>query len=310
MGQKYRLVTRNDIDGLMCGALLNELEMIDDILFTHPAEMQKGNVKISNNDIIANLPYHENAHLVFDHHESERLRITTVKHNFILDTEAKSVSRVIFNHFGASDKFKKITWQIIKQIDNVKGSGISYNDIMNPKDWVLLSIIIDSRTGLERFVGSELANDKTDLSIDFIDRIADEGIAGFLQQRDVQERIGLLKKYDKEFKEQIERCSTLVNKKILLLDKRKEEIIYPGNRFYVFTSTEEEIDYLIHIIKGFNSDEVTIAVRQSPLSMKKNMNIGNLLYKFNGGGNDISGSCQIKEEDIEKTLEELYKILT
>ena len=33
MADKYRLVTRSDFDGLVCGALLNSLNMIDEVKF-------------------------------------------------------------------------------------------------------------------------------------------------------------------------------------------------------------------------------------------------------------------------------------
>jgi DNA recombination protein RmuC len=70
----YRLVTRSDFDGLVCAVLLKELDLIDDIKFVHPKDMQDGKVEITARDITTNLPYVPGAHLVFDHHESETLR--------------------------------------------------------------------------------------------------------------------------------------------------------------------------------------------------------------------------------------------
>ena len=55
--QKYRLVTRSDFDGLVCAVLLSELELIDDILFVHPKDMQDGKIEITERDITTNLPY-------------------------------------------------------------------------------------------------------------------------------------------------------------------------------------------------------------------------------------------------------------
>ena len=68
---KYRLVTRSDFDGLVCAVLLHELQLIDEVIFAHPKDMQDGKVAITGRDITANLPYVPGAHLVFDHHESE-----------------------------------------------------------------------------------------------------------------------------------------------------------------------------------------------------------------------------------------------
>ena len=49
--KKYRLVTRSDFDGLACAVLLNEIELIDEIKFVHPKDMQDGKVEISERDI-------------------------------------------------------------------------------------------------------------------------------------------------------------------------------------------------------------------------------------------------------------------
>jgi hypothetical protein len=45
--QKFRLVTRSDFDGLVCAVLLKHLDLIDDILFVHPKDMQDGKIAIS-----------------------------------------------------------------------------------------------------------------------------------------------------------------------------------------------------------------------------------------------------------------------
>lgn len=307
MSKKYRLVTRNDIDGLMCGALLNELNLIDDILFVKPNEMQKGEIEINQNDIVANLPYNKNAYLVFDHHGSEIIRIPEKKQNHILDIEAKSVSRVIFNYYGASKTFKKITWEMIKYIDNLKGNNIPYQEIISPSNWAKISIILDERTDLEKYVGTELVNDIMQFSIDFIEYIGEKGIDYLINHQDIQNRLNLLEKYKEKFEKQILDCTTVINDKIIILDKTKEKIIYPGNRFFVFTTIASEPLYLINIFE--KDDKVTFAVRHNPMSYKQIKNIGFIMYKFGGGGNNISGTCIVKQEEKEITLEKLIQEL-
>ena len=41
-----RLVTRSDFDGLVCAVLLRVLDMIDEITFVHPKDVQDGAVPI------------------------------------------------------------------------------------------------------------------------------------------------------------------------------------------------------------------------------------------------------------------------
>ncbi|MEQ9361912.1 MAG: exopolyphosphatase, partial [Rhodospirillales bacterium] len=75
MTDKFRLNTRSDFDGLVCAVLLKELDMIDDIKFVHPKDMQDGTILVSERDISTNLPYVPGIHLAFDHHLSETLRM-------------------------------------------------------------------------------------------------------------------------------------------------------------------------------------------------------------------------------------------
>ena len=74
MAGKKRLVTRSDFDGLVCAMLLKELDIIDDIKFVHPKDVQDGKVELTENDITTNLPFDPRVGLAFDHHESEMLR--------------------------------------------------------------------------------------------------------------------------------------------------------------------------------------------------------------------------------------------
>lgn len=95
MADKYRLVTRSDFDGLVSGALLKSLNMIDEVKFVHPKDMQDGKIEITNKDITTNLPYVEAAHLAFDHHISEVERVGT-KNNYVTDPDAASCAGVVY----------------------------------------------------------------------------------------------------------------------------------------------------------------------------------------------------------------------
>lgn len=39
---KYRLITRSDMDGLVCAVLLKEIGLLGEIVFQHPKDMQDG----------------------------------------------------------------------------------------------------------------------------------------------------------------------------------------------------------------------------------------------------------------------------
>ena len=69
-----RLVTRSDFDGLICGVLLKEVGLLEEWKFVHPKDVQDGKVEVTENDILANVPYAPGCGMWFDHHSSEEER--------------------------------------------------------------------------------------------------------------------------------------------------------------------------------------------------------------------------------------------
>lgn len=110
------LITRPDFDGVVSGALLYEREMVEDVVFAQPNEMQAGRVPVSDNDITANLPYNEDVVLCFDHHLSEAERVGE-RDNLVIDPEPPSAARVIYNHFGGRRGFPMFPTDLVKALD-------------------------------------------------------------------------------------------------------------------------------------------------------------------------------------------------
>ena len=70
-----RLLTRSDFDGLASAVLLVEKGIVDEYKFVHPKDVQEGNVQVTSNDVLANIPYVPGCGLWFDHHSSEEERL-------------------------------------------------------------------------------------------------------------------------------------------------------------------------------------------------------------------------------------------
>ena len=97
---KFRLVTRSDFDGLVCAVLLNELDMIDDIKFVHPkghAGRQDRHRPARHHHQPAHVP---GAHIAFDHHLSETIRNSGERTNHVIDPNAPSAARVVYDYYG------------------------------------------------------------------------------------------------------------------------------------------------------------------------------------------------------------------
>ncbi len=303
---KYRLVTRSDFDGLVCAVLFKDMDMIDDIKFVHPKDMQDGAILISDNDITTNLPYVKGVYLAFDHHHSETLRLDEIPDNYIINPDAPSAARVVYDHYGGKNKFPSISGDLMEAVDKSDSAQFSEDEILNPKEWVLLNFIMDSRTGLGRFKDFRVSNYQ--LMMELIDYCCDHKIEDILALPDVKERGDLYLEHKENFKDQVKRCTTVHNN-LAVVDLRDEEVIYAGNRFMVY-ALFPETNISAHVIWGLNKLNTVFAVGKSIIDRSSNTNIGAFMLEYGGGGHENAGTCQVDNEDADRVKEELIERIT
>jgi len=299
--QKYRLVTRSDFDGLVCAVLLNELEMIDDIKFVHPKDMQDGKVEISDRDITTNLPFVPGVHLAFDHHLSETIRNPGERPNHIIYPDAPSAARVVYEHFGGARKFPAAFNDMMAAVDKGDAAQFSRDEILHPTGWVLLNYLMDARTGLGRFREFRISN--YTLMMDLIKYCRNHNIDEILALPDVKERVDLYFEHEPKAVEQIQRCST-VHKNLVVLDLRNEETIYATNRFMIY-ALFPQTNISIHILWGVQKQNTVFATGKSILDRGSKTNVGELMLTYGGGGHHAAGTCQIANDKAEGVLQEL-----
>ncbi|WP_282874706.1 exopolyphosphatase [Pseudomonas peli] len=305
MSSLYRLVTRSDFDGLVCAALLKHLNLIDDILFVHPKDMQDGKVAITSHDITTNLPYVPGCHLAFDHHLSETLRNQPAS-NHLIDADAPSAARVVWKHYGGHDAFPRDWDEMMEAVDKADAAQFSREDILDPQGWELLSFIMDARTGLGRFRDFRISNYQ--LMMQLIDFCQTHGINEILQLPDVEERVALYLDHQREAKAQIQRCATVYHN-LVVLDLRNEETIYAVNRFVIY-ALYPQCNISIHVMWGVKQQNTVFAIGKSILDRSSNTNVGELCLSYNGGGHANAGTCQLANEDAEAALRELVAEIT
>lgn len=305
MAEKYRLVTRSDFDGLVCAVLLKELDLVDDIKFVHPKDMQDGIVEITGRDITTNLPYCKDAYLAFDHHLSETLRNEKAT-NHIIDPEAPSAARVVYDYYGGRERFPKVSDDIMEAVDKGDSADFTEDEVLNPTGWPLLNFLMDARTGLGRFREFRISNYA--LMMDLIDYCRDHTIEEILALPDVKERVDLYFKYEEDFKDQLKRCSKVYDN-LVVLDLRDEETIYPGNRFMIY-ALYPQCNISIHELWGFKKQNTVFAVGHSIINRTSNTNVGELMLKYGGGGHEKAGTCQVPNEKADEVLEELIAAIT
>jgi nanoRNase/pAp phosphatase (c-di-AMP/oligoRNAs hydrolase) len=305
LDRTYRLVTRSDFDGLVCAALLTELGIIDDILFVHPKDVQDGKVELTAGDITTNLPYRSEVALAFDHHSSEQLRVAASAANRVMVADADSAARVVYDHFGGAERFPRVSAEMMEAVDRADAAKLSMDDILDPQDWILLSYLMDPRTGLGRFRDFRISNYQ--LMMQLIDCCLTMSIQDILESPDVAERVALYREHADAAAEQIRRAST-VHDQVVVLDLRGEETIHPTNRFLLY-ALHPECRVSIHVLWGLRQQNTVFAVGRSIVDRSSHVDIGALMLGHGGGGHEAAGTCQIANEDAEAVLAELVETI-
>lgn len=305
MNQKYRLVTRSDFDGLVCAALFKELDMIADIKFVHPKDMQDGKIEVSNRDITANIPYSPGVHLAFDHHISETIRISQTTDNLVIDPDSPSAARVVYNYYGGAPKFPRISQALMDAVDKADTAQFTVDEIIYPTGWALLNFIMDPRTGLGRFRDFRISNYQ--LMMALITACIHLSVEEILELPDVKERVELYKEHEEKAIEQIRRCS-MVFDNVVVIDMRDEEQIYPNNRFTVY-ALYPECNVSLHVMWGLKQQNTVFAIGKSILNRSCRINIGELALSYGGGGHIAAGTCQVDNDQAESVLKELIGII-
>ena len=297
MTSKYRLVTRSDFDGLVCAVLLKKLDLIDEIKFVHPKDMQDGKIEVTPRDITTNLPYVPTAYLAFDHHLSESIRNGRHR-NHIIEVDAPSAARVVYNHYGAKAAFPRVADEMMIAVDKADSAQYERDDILDPNGWVLLNYLVDARTGLGRFRDFRISNYA--LMMDLIEYCRDHAIDEILDLPDVQERVDLYFAHGEPAREQIQRCAK-VHGKLVVLDLRHEETIFATNRFMVY-ALFPECNTSIHVMWGVQKRNTVLACGKSILDRSSRTNVGELMLEHGGGGHMAAGTCQVENEAADATL--------
>jgi nanoRNase/pAp phosphatase (c-di-AMP/oligoRNAs hydrolase) len=281
------------------------LDLIDDILFVHPKDMQDGKIEITDNDITTNLPYVEGVYLAFDHHLSEQLRVG--KHdNHIIDPDAPSAARVVYDYYGGKERFKDISTDMMEAVDKGDSAQFAQEEVLHPEGWVLLNFLMDARTGLGRFRQFRISN--YHLMMDLIDYCKNHTIDEILELPDVKERVELYFEQEPLLKEQIKKNATVYDN-LVVVDFRDDEVIHAGNRFLKY-ALFPQCNISIRIMWGFRKQNTVFAVGKSIFNKTSKTNIGELMLQYGGGGHAAAGTCQVEHEDAERVLKELVEKIT
>ncbi len=300
-----RLITRSDFDGLVCAVLLKEVEQVDTVDFVHPKDVQDGKVEVTKDDILTNLPYVQGVGLWFDHHSSEIARnedTASYRGRFEI---APSAARVVYNHYSVgTEKLRKYD-ALLESVDKSDSAQLTMDDVTNPKGWMLLSYVMDPRTGLAYHRNYSISNrDLMAKMIDLIARHPDDPDT-VLRDPDVKQRIDRYFEQQEEFAKLMRERST-VEKNVIITDLRGMKDLPAGNRFLVYTMFPSA-NIQVRIFDGRGGEFTVCAVGHSIFNRTSKTDVGRLMDKYGGGGHRGAGTCQLPNAHAESKIRDIIE---
>ena len=291
-----RLLTRGDLDGLTSSVLLTLVESIGEIRFAHPKDVQDGKVPADASDIVVNLPFVKGCGMWFDHHVSEDVKLDEIGEFKGRFEVAPSCARVIYRHYN-SPKFTQFD-ELMKETDRLDAAQLEESDVSDPKGWILLGYTLDPRTGL----GPDFQKYFRWL-VEYVKEVPLEKV---LAHPLVDARIQKVQAEQKQYGQFLENTTRLEGT-VIMNDLRGLKGVPVGNRFLVYT-LHPEGNVEMRIFSG-HAGATVVACGHSIFNRTCNVNIGNLMQKYGGGGHRGAGTCQLTGENVEAQIDQIKRTL-
>jgi len=210
---------------------------------------------------------------------------------------APSAARLVYE-FYKSDKLKQFEPMLV-DVDRVDSANLTFEDVLNPTGWVLLSYTIDPRSSFPGF---------REYSLRLIYNIRHGmPIEEILQMEEVRSRVDRFLADEDTYKKALVECSH-VEGKVIVTDFRNLDRVPAGNRFLPFPLFMRG-NVQVRIFWNFNRDKVMVAVGKSIFNRTCEKHVGKLMAKHGGGGLAGAGTCPLDpltaDQSIRQIIDEL-----
>jgi nanoRNase/pAp phosphatase (c-di-AMP/oligoRNAs hydrolase) len=209
---------------------------------------------------------------------------------------------VIYDFYGGASRFEHLDHTgLMAAVDQADSAQFTADEILRPEGWVLLSFIMDPRTGLGRYHDYRMSNYQLmEYMIEYCRTMDAEQI---LRLPDVQERANRYFEQEGPFRAMLRERAT-VHGNVIVIDLRHLDEIKPGNRFTVY-SLFPEANVSLQVMDGKGKQNTVFACGHSVLNRTCATNIGSLMLQYGGGGHAMVGTCQVPHEDAARVLKEI-----
>jgi hypothetical protein len=293
-----RLVTRGDLDGLTCAVLITSCEDIEEILLVHPQDITDKRLAITDDDIIANLPYQTGCAKWFDHHlltESNERPPEEFEGRYAL---SPSAARVVYEYYLPGNPSLDKHQELLAETDRLDAAQLNIDDVLSPRGYILLGYTLDPRTGLGAY---------QDYFRKLVSWLKERPIGEILALPEVTERVRRIQEQDGRFRE-VTLARSRLDGNVVFTDFREENPPPVGNRFLIYTLfPQANISLRVHW--GPSRQHVAAAVGHSIFNRTSRTNVGELMSSYGGGGHKGAGTCLLPAAAADEKIAEMIAVM-
>jgi hypothetical protein len=187
---------------------------------------------------------------------------------------------------------------LLHEADRIDAGKLEMNDVLDPQGYVLISMTTDGRN----------AGDEP-YWLKIIDLLRDKTLEETLDDPDVKRRCQQIRdEQEKLRKLLLERAELRGN--VIYVDLRGVEKIPDGNRFLIFTLFPKG-NIQVKVTHDSQRENTTaISVGYNIFNSTSNVNVGELLKNYGGGGHKVVGSSRVPNDKAEQAIQEIVEAVT
>jgi len=188
--------------------------------------------------------------------------------------------------------------RLLAETDRLDSAHLNLDDVLDPKEYILLGYTLDPRTGLGVF---------RDYFIRLVEDLKKKPIAEILAEPEVQERVKRIREQDEGFRE-VTVARSRLDGNVVFTDFRDLTPMPVGNRFIVYTLfPQANVSLRVHW--GPSREHVAAAVGHSIFNRTSRTNVGELMSRFGGGGHKGAGTCLLPAATAEAQIAQMLAAL-
>ena len=205
-----------------------------------------------------------------------------------------STARLVYDYYHWDNPGFNAFEDLVRETDRYDSANLTMQDVLDPKDYVLLGFTLDPRTGLGPF---------EDYFFKLLDILREGTIEEVMELPELKERAQRMRDGREKYLEATRKYSRVVAR-VLVTDLRDAPPMPAGNRFLVYT-LYPEANVWLRIAWGPKKEFVVATVGHSIFNRTCKTSVGELMSRYGGGGHRGAGTCVLPLANAADAIDEI-----